>query len=984
MQLLLPLLLLAASASAFNQGGTSKTELKVVPNSFFVQTSGTALTKRGLNPVTAILSDIKSKGIDYTLRQQFQSLPAAFHGASITVPDGTTADDLLAIDGVQAVWPVQFLRKPVVPLAGDEPASDSTNSALQSNPSIKTTASSLLTNPDTRNISVFRRDLNDVLERRATIPPSSYTGDVFGPHVQTSVDKAHNSGLLGKGVKIGILDEGVDYTNPLLGGCFGSGCQISFGYDFVGDNYTGENTPIADTDPYSTCSDHGTFISGVIGAVPNVYGFTGVAPAATIGMYRITSCPGVTTEDVLVKALLQAANDGCNVISISLGGGVGWLAVTPAQIVIDYLVGQGVHVIVATGNDGVEGPFFAEAPASTVNGTSVNAAELTYLPTYQANLLNRDPIAYMSPKPLNAPGAYNIYFTSTDSSITNDACSPLPSSTPDLSTRAVVVQRGTCTFDTKYANVVAAGGKVVLMYNTDDYMLPQLNVGSSGLQAVGGLTREAGLQLLAYYAVNSRSLRISFPSGPLSPAGPTALTGTADKTKGGLMSSFSGYGPTNELYGQPSYTAPGANILSTVSLASGGVGIMRGTSFAAPFGAGATALILSARSSENLSPLEVRSLLTTTASWVPVTVGSSTYETVILQGGGMINVSKAIAAKTLISPYQFFLNDTKYLNSLQKLTITNRNSVSMKYTFNSTAAQAIGTYDGSASSDVLVSTDPTAVSAASVGAKVTFSTSYLTIPAGQSKTMQVGFAPPYLTTADIARFPIYSGFVGVVGTPSTGGAATEAYSVPYFGVAANMIDMPILDTTDVALGPRYPFLAVGEDILTGTGSYARDGNLVIYFRLAGGTRRLYLDLVNANIDFTGTVPSVTNGRRVRMARRSASASPAPSPEMAASAFESWSHLEARANPVKFSDVPTIGSIYSTGLAARDYLLNFDGGFTDYELPFDGTYTTSTGGSAQASTGVSYRVLLRALKITGNPTNEDQYESWLSPPFSFTS
>jgi hypothetical protein len=186
--------------------------------------------------------------------------------------------------------------------------------------------------------------------------------------------------------------------------------------------------------------------------------------------------------------------------------------------------------------------------------------------------------------------------------------------------------------------------------------------------------------------------------------------------------------------------------------------------------------------------------------------------------------------------------------------------------------------------------------------------------------------------------------------------------------------LPVLDTTDVALGPRYPFLAVGEDILTGTGSYARDGSLVIYFRLAGelssiaslrasshlsypiagGTRRLYLDLVNADIDFTGTVPSVTNARRVRMARRSPSPYPAPAPKMGASSLEG----EARANPTKFSDVPTIGSIYSTGLAARDYLLNFNGGFTDYELPFDGTYTTSTGGSAQASIGVSYRVLLR--------------------------
>jgi len=90
--------------------------------------------------------------------------------------------------------------------------------------------------------------------------------------------------------------------------------------------------------------------------------------------------------------------------------------------------------------------------------THLSYSELTYLPTYQANLLNRDPIAYMSPKPLNTSGEYTIYFTSTDSSITNDACSTLPASTPDLTNRAVVVQRGTCTFDTKYKNVAAAGG----------------------------------------------------------------------------------------------------------------------------------------------------------------------------------------------------------------------------------------------------------------------------------------------------------------------------------------------------------------------------------------------------------------------------------------------------------------------------------------------------------------------------------------------
>lgn len=49
--------------------------------------------------------------------------------------------------------------------------------------------------------------------------------------------------------QVGIIDTGVDYKNPILGGCFGPGCHISFGYDFAGDSYNGNNEPHADPDP---------------------------------------------------------------------------------------------------------------------------------------------------------------------------------------------------------------------------------------------------------------------------------------------------------------------------------------------------------------------------------------------------------------------------------------------------------------------------------------------------------------------------------------------------------------------------------------------------------------------------------------------------------------------------------------------------------------------------------------------------------------
>lgn len=104
-----------------------------------------------------------------------------------------------------------------------------------------------------------------------------------------------------------------------------------------------------------------------------------------------------------------------------------------------------------------------------------------------------------------------------------------------------------------------------------------------------------------------------------------------------------------------------------------------------------------------------------------------------------------------------------------------------------------------------------------------------------------------------------------------------------------------------------------------------------------------LDLVNADIDFTGTVPSVTNAR---LKARS-------------EANEETSSLSRRANPVKYSDVPVLGSIFSVGLPARDYLSNFSPApYTDYEKPFDGKYTTPGGQAATASVGVNYRVLLR--------------------------
>ncbi|KAG5997972.1 hypothetical protein E4U52_002273 [Claviceps spartinae] len=143
--------------------------------------------------------------------------------------------------------------------------------------------------------------------------------DTFSPHVMTQVDKLRAKAITGQGIKVAVVDTGIDYLHPDLGGCYGKGCLVSFGHDLVGDAYNGTNTPVPDEDPMD-CAGHGTHVAGIVAAQNNSLGFTGTAPGVSLGAYRVLGCKGNVGNDILIAAFNRAYQDGANIITSSIGG----------------------------------------------------------------------------------------------------------------------------------------------------------------------------------------------------------------------------------------------------------------------------------------------------------------------------------------------------------------------------------------------------------------------------------------------------------------------------------------------------------------------------------------------------------------------------------------------------------------------------------------------------------------------------------------
>ncbi|KAI1495697.1 peptidase S8/S53 domain-containing protein [Biscogniauxia marginata] len=684
----------------------------------------------------------------------------------------------------------------------------------------------------------------------STAPPlkrQAAENDTFSPHVMTQVDRLRAEGVTGKGFRVAIVDSGIDWKHPALGGCFGPGCLVEAGYDFTGDTFVPPGTPMPDSDPYDNCVGHGTHVAGIIAAQleGNEFGFTGVAPGVKLAVYRAWGCPATSTTEILIAAFNRAFEDGADIISCSDGAYSGW-AEDAWGLVASRIVEAGVPVVISEGNDGSSGLFFPSTPATGHAVTGVGSVTNTFYPvlaslgsftagndnatTHEFGFLPGTPAFE---KATQLP----LWPVGNGTSSAGDACSPLPDDTPDLSDKIVLLKvpdRSQCYPIDQGTNIAAKGAKYVIYYTQSNVTFEEQYLYVEGIEGVATVVPYQGAQWLDLLN-QGETITVSFPD---SNSTALRLEELENGVSGGYMSDFSSWGPTWELDTSPLISAPGGNILSTFPLDLGGYRVMSGTSMSTPLVAGVYALLGEVRGT--VDPKVLSSVLSATSKplvWFDRELAhSDIIAPVPQQGAGIVQAYDAAYSKTIFSVDSVAFNDSDHFVGTQTFSI--RNIGAEDITFDLGHLRAATMYTFTPDLDVLrASSFPNPI--VDEWAELSFASRQVIVPAGSSTDVTVTVTPPSDLNATL--LPVYSGYI------SLNGSNGESLMLPYQGVVGSMVSTPVLQPSLVALVeynlpvPANKSYTIPRPSTNGTADQSALPNVLV--QPAVGTRLLRIDVV---------------------------------------------------------------------------------------------------------------------------------------------
>ncbi|MBC7927239.1 MAG: S8 family serine peptidase, partial [Bryobacteraceae bacterium] len=499
----------------------------------------------------------------------------------------------------------------------------------------------------------------------------------------------------GAGVKIAILDTGIDISHPAMqdaslqypegfpkcrqeaGECAFVNTKVVAARSYVS-MLVGTNPATSRPDDLSPRDrvGHGTAVAGIAAGVRSTgpaATITGVAPKAWLGNYKIFGSPGVngtfTFEDVLVTALREAIADGMNIAVVTIGVPAEWgpgdtggtcqrAGSQPCDwraAAVENAVRQGITVVVSAGNDGDNATIYPafnsiNSPGTAPSAITVGASTNSHI-YYQSIRINGPGVpadiarinTYFTDGPRPATG-----FQASLRDINDSACNAL--SPGSLTGVIAVIPRGDCEFPVKIANAQRAGAVGVIFY--------QSNQNATGTFRIRG-AEETGIPAALIGSRVGSSLRNYIGQQPSATATFDPVYVSIATTEFDTMASFSSRGPSiREGALKPELVAVGTDLYTATQRFDpngnlydpSGYTAAQGTSFAAPFVAGAVALVKQRYPS--MTPLQLKSAVVNTADnriqdidGTRVIVAGG-----LDQGAGKLNAGAAVQTNVTVEP----------------------------------------------------------------------------------------------------------------------------------------------------------------------------------------------------------------------------------------------------------------------------------------------------------------------------------------------
>jgi minor extracellular serine protease Vpr len=428
------------------------------------------------------------------------------------------------------------------------------------------------------------------------------------------VKAARLNGFDGEGIKVGIIDTGIDFKHPDLLG-YGPSEKVVEGYNFVNTNEKPVDT-----------NGHGTEVAGIVAANGS---FIGVAPKSKLFSYKVSNTGEGVSSDYIVQGIQRAIDDGVSVINISLG-----INKTNDEIdnAINKAVNKGIVVVVAAGNNGPQegtiGSPGKDIEAITV-GASYNNITSSLVATLDVGNKQYEVLPMVGTKALLAPVEGKIVYGSYGrlGDLQN----------LDLKDSILLEERGSnikgekVYFSEKEQNAAKMGAKALIVFNNDTGIFFGELVGPNRTSYVPkipviSMSKDDGLALknMLTSSTNGR-LNIFYHPDFVAP--------------------FSSRGPVSPFHIKPYLVAPGVFVNSTTL--GGKFNLTSGTSIAAPHVTGAVAILL--QKYPGLDPRSVASLLTTTTDAVTDPYGKILPIEAV--GSGRLNITRALDSNLIMSPH---------------------------------------------------------------------------------------------------------------------------------------------------------------------------------------------------------------------------------------------------------------------------------------------------------------------------------------------